>query len=116
MTSSRTLVLAIATAACAARPQRQPAPVDRPAQPAQQVSAEGSAIDEFDRQMLFKALTDQSFYVQLSPEMIVRKVRYSGADKFVVPAYLFSPRDTTGKRATMVSAVSSRSSSARDTS
>jgi dipeptidyl aminopeptidase/acylaminoacyl peptidase len=52
--------------------------------------------------MLFKALTDQSFQLQLSAEMIVRKVRYAGADRFVVPAYLFSPRDTAARHAVIV--------------
>ena len=31
---------------------------------------------------------------QLGDEMIVRKINYSGADKMVVPAYFFAPRDT----------------------
>ncbi len=55
-------------------------------------------LDMFAEQELFKALTDISFYTQLGGEMIVRKVRYDGENKLVVPAYLFAPRDTTTRR------------------
>ena len=98
----RTLALGTAAIcallACTPHPARVPASA-----PSTYAGADGAAgIDEFERQMVFKALTDQSFQVQLSPEMIVRKVRYAGADKFVVPAYLFSPRDTTVKHAAVI--------------
>ncbi|HEX8851663.1 MAG TPA: alpha/beta fold hydrolase [Gemmatimonadaceae bacterium] len=84
--------------ACTPHPARGPSSA-----PSTYAGADGAAgIDEFEQQMVFKALTDQSFQVQLSPEMIVRKVRYAGADKFVVPAYLFSPRDTTVKHAAII--------------
>ena len=48
------------------------------------------AVDQFALQALFKRLTDVSFMTQLSSEMIVRKITYSGADKFPIPAYFFS--------------------------
>ncbi|HEX2781543.1 MAG TPA: alpha/beta fold hydrolase [Gemmatimonadaceae bacterium] len=97
-------ILALGTAAlcvllgCGTRPGPTPSPAAGTRPPA----PEARGLDEFDQQALFKALTDQSFYVQLAPEMIVRKVRYAGADKFVVPAYLFSPRDTTNRHATVI--------------
>lgn len=104
MTSFRHASLAsLALLACAPRPQ--PGPVTAAPRPSTSAYSAGEAagvLDEFEQQVMFKALTDQSFYVQLSPEMIVRKVRYSGAEGFVVPAYLFSPRDTTVKHATII--------------
>jgi dipeptidyl aminopeptidase/acylaminoacyl peptidase len=39
---------------------------------------------------------------QLGPEMIVRKVTYSGADKLPIPAYLFAPRDTDRQHAVLL--------------
>ena len=56
----------------------------------------------FERQRLYKRLTDLSLYVQLSGEMIVRKVRYPGENDFLVPAYVFAPRDTTRRRPVIV--------------
>ena len=58
-----------------------------------------AALDEFDRQILFKQLTDLSFHSQLGREMVVRKVQYAGADDMIIPAYLFAPRDTAAARA-----------------
>lgn len=55
-------------------------------------------IDQFDLQRLFKRLTDVSFLTQLGPEMIVRKITYSGADKLPIPAYFFAPMDSSRKR------------------
>ena len=69
-----------------------------PPSPAADARAATRGLDMFAQQELFKALTDVSFYTQLGGEMIVRKVRYDGEDKFVVPAYLFAPRDTTARR------------------
>ncbi len=60
--------------------------------------AEVRGLDRFDQQELFKKLTDQSFFTQLGPEMIVRKVKYSGADKMIIPAYVFAPKDTSVRR------------------
>lgn len=73
------------------------APAAAPQPGAPPATAERPAIDEFDRQMLFKQLTDLSFHSQLGGEMVVRKVQYAGADDMIIPAYLFAPRDT-GRR------------------
>jgi dipeptidyl aminopeptidase/acylaminoacyl peptidase len=59
-------------------------------------------LDPFEFQRLFKRMTDLSFMTQLGPEMIVRKVTYSGADKLPIPAYLFAPKDTTRNRAALI--------------
>jgi dipeptidyl aminopeptidase/acylaminoacyl peptidase len=63
------------------------------------IPAAEPALDEFDRQMLFKQLTDLSFHAQLGRDMVVRKVQYAGADDVIIPAYFFAPRDTTAPRA-----------------
>lgn len=55
-------------------------------------------LDQFDQQELFKQLTDIQLHQQLAGEMIVRKVRYAGADDMIIPAYVFAPRDTTIRR------------------
>lgn len=39
---------------------------------------------------------------QLGPEMIVRKIVYSGAGKMPIPAYFFAPKDTARKRAALI--------------
>ena len=65
-------------------------------------AAAAGGMDEFEKQQMFKALTDLSFYSQLGGEMIVRKVQYAGADDMIIPAYLFAPRDTTVKRASII--------------
>jgi len=78
-------------------PQAQPAApqaaAPAPAAPAPEPS-QRPALDEFDRQVLFKQLVDLSFHTQLGGEMVVRKVQYAGADDMIIPAYLFAPRDT----------------------
>lgn len=63
---------------------------------------ESRGLDRFSEQQLFKRLTDQSFFTQLGPEMFVRKVAYAGADKMIIPAYVFAPRDTTVRRAVLL--------------
>jgi dienelactone hydrolase len=81
----------------------QPAATDRGAGGAAATPAPSApAIDEFDRQVLAKQLTDLSFYQQLGGEMIVRKVQYAGADGMIIPAYLFAPRDTAARHAAIV--------------
>ncbi|HVE80487.1 MAG TPA: alpha/beta fold hydrolase, partial [Gemmatimonadaceae bacterium] len=50
---------------------------------------------DFAQQAMFKQLRDLAMFTQLVPEMLVRKVYYSGEDKLVIPAYVFAPRDTT---------------------
>ena len=59
---------------------------------------ERRGLDRFAEQELFKRLTDQTFFMQLGPEMIVRKATYSGADKMIIPAYVFAPKDTSVRR------------------
>lgn len=66
------------------------------------VGGKATVGDEFERQVLDKARTDRSLFVQLSPEMIVRKTHYAGAEGLVVPAYVFSPRDTTVQHAAII--------------
>jgi len=58
--------------------------------------------DDFAEQQVLKRFTDVDFQLQLAGEMIVRKVQYAGADDMIIPAYLFMPRDTTRKHATIV--------------
>ena len=58
--------------------------------------------DDFAQQQVLKRFTDVDFQLQLSSEMIVRKVQYAGADDMIIPAYLFMPRDTTRRHATIV--------------
>lgn len=89
--------IAVLLLACGTRPGHAPSP-----EAARDTATGTRGLDEFERQVLFKTLTDQSFYLQLGSEMIVRKVRYAGADKLVVPAYLFSPRDTTSRHAAII--------------
>jgi dipeptidyl aminopeptidase/acylaminoacyl peptidase len=73
------------------------APGGRQVSPAR-VPAPALALDQFDLQRMYKRLTDLSFITQLSPEMIVRKITYSGADKLPIPAYFFAPKDTSRRR------------------
>lgn len=58
--------------------------------------------DEFSQQRVLKRFTDVDFQLQLAGEMIVRKVQYAGADDMIIPAYLFMPRDTARKHATII--------------
>ena len=70
----------------------------RPLQPASTTRDDPPGLDRFDQQVLFKRLTDLDFYSQLGPEMIVRKVAYSGADQMIIPAYVFASKDTSTRR------------------
>jgi dipeptidyl aminopeptidase/acylaminoacyl peptidase len=74
--------------------------VERSVSPRPPVAA--AAVDQFVLQELFKRLTDVSFMTQLSSEMIVRKITYSGADKLPIPAYFFAPRDTFRRHAALI--------------
>jgi dienelactone hydrolase len=81
-------------------PERDAAVAGEQAQPGQPAargpqSGPGLAMDMFQRQMLEKQLIDLEFYELLGDEMVVRKVRYAGADDMIIPAYLFAPKDTT---------------------
>lgn len=81
--------LAVGLIACAARqPGRQAAAPEQA----------GPSQADFDRQVLLKHLADLMYFVQLGEEMVVRKVRYPGADQMIIPAYFFAPKDTTVKR------------------
>jgi dipeptidyl aminopeptidase/acylaminoacyl peptidase len=58
--------------------------------------------DDFAQQQVLKRFTDVDFQLQLAGEMIVRKVQYAGAGDMIIPAYLFMPRDTVHKHATII--------------
>jgi len=92
--------------ACAPARQQsaQPAPVAGPALPATAAASVQAtpSLDRFAQQQLFKRLTDLSFITQLSDEMTVKKVEYSGADKMTIPAYFFAPRDTVTRRPVVI--------------
>jgi dipeptidyl aminopeptidase/acylaminoacyl peptidase len=98
LTSSIALALFAGALAAACAPATKAtatisAPSPSPASGAATAPSEDT-FGRFDQQELFKQLTDLSFFIQLSPEMIVRKVQYSGADQMIIPAYLFAPRDS----------------------
>ena len=62
-------------------------------------SRSDSAIEAyFARQVAQKRYVDAIFMMALGDEMIVRKVGYPAADWLTIPAYLFSPLDTTPPR------------------
>lgn len=93
------LLLAMVPLAAAAQTpavRRDSAARPAPAASPQRESPRG--LDRFAEQELFKKLTDMAFYTQLGPEMIVRKVTYSGADQMLIPSYIFAPKDTTVRR------------------
>ena len=58
--------------------------------------------DQFAQERVLKRFTDVDFQLQLASEMIVRKVQYAGADDMIIPAYLFMPRDTARRHATII--------------
>ena len=70
----------------------------RPAALGQKSGASG----QVRQQIVLKRFTDVDFQLQLAGEMIVRKVQYAGADDMIIPAYLFMPRDTSRRHATIV--------------
>ena len=70
--------------------------------PAASPATPGPALDQFDLQQILKRFTDLSFLTQLGPEMIVRKVMYSGAGKLPIPAYFFAPKDTIHKHPALI--------------
>jgi dipeptidyl aminopeptidase/acylaminoacyl peptidase len=61
-----------------------------------------SGIDEYTQQALFKRYSDMDFQLQLGKEMLVRKVMYAGEDDKIIPAYVFTPRDTTRRHPAMI--------------
>jgi dipeptidyl aminopeptidase/acylaminoacyl peptidase len=66
------------------------------------VAPAAAELDRFEQQVYFKQLTDSGFHQQLRGEMLVRKVRYAGADGMSIPAYYFAPRDTTVRRPAVI--------------
>lgn len=77
------------------------------AMPAARLHAQGAAgaearvevapLDYFERQIARKALNDSLLFARVSAVRAWKTV-YPGADGFRVPAYVFSPRDTTVRR------------------
>jgi dipeptidyl aminopeptidase/acylaminoacyl peptidase len=62
-----------------------------------------SVVDAyFARQVMRKRYVDALFHATLGDEMIVRKVGYPAPDGLTIPAYFFSPRDTTAPRSRAV--------------
>src|SRR5713101_6776459 len=113
-TRAAQVFLAVALTACAhpTNPTTSPTPglpqrvgaapqVARSGAPSSSTPA-STAIDVFQLQELFKRLTDLSFMAQLGPEMIVRKITYSGEDKLPIPAYFFAPKDTLRAHAALI--------------
>lgn len=80
------------------------APASAPARDTQRQRAAVASepLDIFEQQMLWKQFTDLSLFAQLMPEMIVRKIRYAGADGLIIPAYFFAPKDTTVRRPAII--------------
>ncbi|MGI9077087.1 MAG: alpha/beta hydrolase family protein [Gemmatimonadaceae bacterium] len=72
--------------------------------PSRRANGETAAepLDMFEQQRLWKQFSDLSLFTQLGPDMIVRKIRYAGADGMTIPAYFFAPRDTTVKRPAII--------------
>jgi dipeptidyl aminopeptidase/acylaminoacyl peptidase len=61
--------------------------------------SDSAAVEEFfTRQVAHKRYVDALFGMALGDEMIVRKVGYPATDRLTIPAYLFSPFDTTSRR------------------
>jgi dipeptidyl aminopeptidase/acylaminoacyl peptidase len=58
-----------------------------------------SAVEAFfAQQVVQKRYVDALFTIALEREMLVRKVGYPATDRLTIPAYLFSPFDTTARR------------------
>ena len=77
--------------------------VTRVAAPATEYRRATSASDSateafFAHQVVQKRYVDALFTNALEREMIVRKVGYPATDRLTIPAYLFSPFDTTARR------------------
>jgi hypothetical protein len=54
-------------------------------------------LDRFEQQIVRKAASDSALFRAVGSAMLARKTVYAGADGFRVPAYVFSPPDTTGR-------------------
>ena len=55
-------------------------------------------LDRFERQIIRKALNDSALFAEVGGAARATKTIYAGADGFPVPAYVFSPHDTTVRR------------------
>jgi dipeptidyl aminopeptidase/acylaminoacyl peptidase len=71
-----------------------------PAQPSRSAvpRVEVRTLDRFERQVARKAASDSLLFAHVGQAVLARKTVYPGADSFPVPAYVFSPRDTTVAR------------------
>lgn len=102
-----TIALVVLGASCApVREQRRPhddaaiaragAPVGESRGP---ITRSDSAVEAFfAQQVAQKRYVDALFTIALEREMIVRKVGYPATDQLTIPAYLFSPFDTSTRR------------------
>jgi dipeptidyl aminopeptidase/acylaminoacyl peptidase len=110
---ARRTLLAVSLAACGtgagcapAREQHRPfddGSVTRAAAPRTEyrgATPQGDSAVEafFARQIVQKRYVDALFTMALEREMVVRKVGYPATDRLTIPAYLFSPFDTTSRR------------------
>lgn len=102
-----TFAVASSGASCAPTvEQRRPlddAAVTRAAAPVNEfrvtLAQTDSAVEAFfAQQVAQKRYVDALFTMSLEREMIVRKVGYPAIDRLTIPAYLFSPFDTTVRR------------------
>lgn len=82
--ASLVLLGAVAPLAAQGNPGREPVVEVRP-------------LDRFERQIVQKAVNDSALFARTAG-LLARKTAYRGADGFVVPAYVFGPRDTTVRR------------------
>jgi len=55
-------------------------------------------LDPFERQIARKAASDDELFAFVAGTARSFKTTYPGADGFPIPAYVFSPRDTSGRR------------------
>lgn len=71
-----------------------------PAQPSRSAvpHVEVRTLDRFERQVARKAASDSLLFAHVGQAVLARKTVYPGADSFPVPAYVFSPRDTSVAR------------------
>lgn len=61
-------------------------------------SVEVRTLDRFERQIVRKVLNDSALFEMVRRRARAAKTTYPGADGFPVPAYVFSPRDTSVRR------------------
>ena len=61
-------------------------------------SVEVRPLDPFERQVVRKALNDSALFAYVGTAARATKIVYAGADGLSIPAYLFSPHDTSVRR------------------